>query len=151
MAKFAEPINAIRDYRDLKVGDELWGVCGVYPPSADDKPSVVAAMPRKFRNHPEFGDHSSQGDEVVFDVRCHWHGEGESMMQFASDANMVPGYSHNDNYEFRSKKDAEAYAAWLRYEWEKRPDLIAEQKWLHDDLMDFSDSIGWDYEYDSAE
>lgn len=147
MAKFAEPINAIRNYADLKVGDELWGVCGVYPPSADDKPSVVVVLPRKFRDHPEYREiHSRQGDQIVFDVRSHWHENGESMMRFASDANMVPGYSHNDNYEFRSKKDADAYAAWLRYEWEKRPDLIAQQKLLHDDLMDFADSLDWGYE-----
>lgn len=149
MAKFGEPISAIRDYADLKVGDELWGVCGVYPVHVSDKPSIVASLPRKFRDHPEYDPiHIRQADNIVFDETNYWHKNGETSMRYAADANMQPGYSHNDNYEFRTKKDAEAFASWLRYEWEKRPDLIAEQKRQHDDSMDFSDSLDWSQDID---
>ena len=145
MSKFGEPLNAIRDYRDLKIGDEIWGVCGVWPVWADDKPSLIVGLPRRFRDHPDFDPiHSSQGDNIVYDVRHYWHEGNQSTMHFAADGNMVPGYSHNDNYEFSTKADADAFAAWLRYEWMKRPDLIEEQKRQHDALMDFSDSLDWE-------
>lgn len=128
MGRFAEPIDAIRDYSDLKIGDELWSVCGVWPPFVDNEPRIVASLPMKFKDHPEFSEPSSQGNQIVYDVRYSWHAEGESTMRFTADDNMVPGYSHNDNYVFRTKDAADGFAAWLRYEWMKRPDLIAEQR-----------------------
>lgn len=125
MAKFDRPKNSIESYSDLKVGDHIWEVCGIWRPFVGYE-RIVTRSPIKFSEHPEYSEYSTQGDLIVFDISyandpsliIHW---------FASDCNMQPGQSHNDNYWFRSAEDAEAARDFLKSEWEKDPEVFARE------------------------
>lgn len=123
MARFERPKNAIDNYADLKVGDVIWHVCGIWPPFCSRAPSTITGEARPFRDHPEHdGQRGCQSDEIVFDEHpADWDWPH---MAFASDGNLVPGRSHNDNYWFRSKEDAEAARDYLRTQWDANPDMI---------------------------
>lgn len=131
MGYFPRPAGAIEDVNTLKLGDVLYHVYGIWPPSLSAYPETVVRTALAFKHHPEYHDGSSQGELLAFDTECvsFWnHKEYYRRMHFASDCNMEPGHSHNDNYWFRSKEEAEAAVTFLYVQWKARPDLIEEVK-----------------------
>jgi len=123
MSRFPRPEGAIESASDLKVGDRIWHVYGIWPPQMGGEFTVArAAIP--YDQHPK-NVHSPQDDEVVFDVR--WVKGEFTTMEFASDGNMKANHSHNDNYWFRTEAEALAAVSFLRSEWEAAPDLIAKE------------------------
>lgn len=125
MLKFDRPKNAIENSADLKVGDEVWQVYGIWPPCMGG--NVIIHSPAvKFRDHKDYSDiHISQADLTVFDTR-YTDDAIIIVMHFAASGNMLPDKPDNNNYYFRSREDAEAARDFLRAEWEKNPDAIAE-------------------------
>lgn len=124
MARFERPQSAIADFRDLRVGDVVYEVYGIWPPCRGKQKTVTRA-PIKFSEHPEYSDiHKSSADKMVFDLA---YPDGLTVMSFASDRNLMPGHSHNDNYLFRSEEDAESAVIWLRDRWSSSPGSIAEE------------------------
>lgn len=110
MVRFPRPENTIVDATDLKLGDEIYNVCGIWPPFIDG-PYIVVRETIPFSQHPEYTDWSIQGSLLVFDIKE--KEKGYIRMEFVRDGNLEPGYSHNDNYWLRSKKDAEAARIFL--------------------------------------
>jgi hypothetical protein len=124
VAKFERPQNSIEDVAELQVGDRIWHVCGIWPPQmGGDHVVTRAAIP--LQDHPKNRNPSSQDASLVFDTR--WSGSDLSHMEFASDGNMIRGYSHNDNYWFRDEAAASAAVEFLRAQWEAAPDKIKEE------------------------
>lgn len=123
MARFKRPTGSIEDYNDLRIGDHIYEVFGIWPPQMG-REYIVTRLPTLMRDHPE-GKHSIQQDEVVFDVQRVNSKYKNGVLQFAADGNMVPGgHSHNDNYWFRSENAAVKAVAFLRDQWERNPTLI---------------------------
>lgn len=123
MAKFDRPVGTLASLDEIKVGERLWYVVGIWPPSASDTSYIVTRAPCQFRDHPEYSaTHSGQADEIVFDTK--WDDAEHSWMQFAASGNLLPGPSYNDNYWCRSHEDALAARDSLREQWDARPDLI---------------------------
>lgn len=149
MARFPRPQGSIENAADLKVGDVIYHVYGIWPPVASDMPHTITRAAILLRDHPEGGPDDFQRDLLVYDES--WGGLQHSHMAFASDGNMVPGKSHNDNYCFRTKEAAEAARDYLRAQWQAHPELIAkevEQREL-DRLCDDFDGDDWqDYAAD---
>lgn len=115
MARFSTPEKAIRDINELKVGDTVCRVYGIWPPQSAGEATVSRAA-IKFKDHPEYSDiHSSSKDQIVYDLTNVEY--GFTSMEFASDSNLELGQSHNDNYIFRSVADAEEAVLWLREQW----------------------------------
>lgn len=134
MTKFNRPQNTIDDVRSLRVGDHLWHVYGIWPPQMGGDHFVTRAA-GPFKNHPEYSNiHSLSGDGLVFDVK--WANETiRPTMEFASDGNLIPGHSHNNNYWFRSEADALAAVDFLRAEWERHPEAIAEDTARREEML----------------
>lgn len=117
MSRFERPANTITDVNELKVGDHVWHVYGIWPPQMGGG-YIITKQAGPFCEHHEYSDiHEGSADQLVFDER--WVGGQHSTMNFASDCNMLVGYSHNDNYCFRSEADALAAIDWLRLQWEQ--------------------------------
>ena len=113
---FKRPQNTIDNAFDLRVGDHVWHVYGIWPPQMGGE-HVISRAAGPFKHHSEYSDiHLTSADDVVFDTR--WINGKNSTMNFASDGNLVPGHSHNNNYWFRSEADALAAVELLRSEWE---------------------------------
>lgn len=149
MARFPAPANVVTDFNDLKIGDVVYEVYGIWPPQTGG-PKTVMSTPVKFSEHREYRDiHESLANSVVFDLA---YPDGLTVMEFASDNNLVPGYSHNDNYLVRSDEDAKAAALWLREQWSASPSSIAEEQARMFDLIGFDADWGdADYDYDDRE
>lgn len=123
MAKFDRPQNAIESFKDLKDGDVVYRVYGIWPPATGGACTVVGA-PKKFSEHREYSDiHASSKDAIVFDLKHEKYDYTD--MNFASDSNLIPGYSHNDNYCFRTEADAAAAVEWLHDQWTSSDGAIA--------------------------
>lgn len=141
MAQLPRPANTIDNSADLKVGDTIFRVYGNYPPQMGDESKIVGpAIP--FKDHPEYDPiHVQLADHIVFDVQR----SGYVTYEYSDDNNMN-GYSHNDNYCFRTREDAEAAVEFLKSQWEANPDLIAAHmitsnllESLIDDCLDHDD------------
>lgn len=142
MAKFARPANAIETFEDLKLGDVVYSVLGIWPPQTSRAYTVVGA-PMKFSEHTSYsGIHETMKDYIVFDLKH----DGYDFIDknFASDNNLMAGQSHNDNYLFRTAEDAQAARLWLREQWVSSDGMIAEFEanramWsaLDDDYYDY--------------
>jgi hypothetical protein len=105
MARFERPANTINDASDLKIGDHVWHVFGIWPPCMYE--TIVIGEAKPYKKHRKYSDiHSQDAEKVVFDVR--YPDIGREDMKFAADGNLVSGYSHNDNYWFRNEADARA-------------------------------------------
>lgn len=114
MAKFARPNGAIADYNEIKAGDELYHVYGIRVPFCSG-PSKVVAAPMRFADHKDWSDaQAGSEDKIVFDVVVVAGRENYVDMCFASDGNLIPGYSHNDNYWFSNEQSARAAVEYLR-------------------------------------
>jgi hypothetical protein len=123
MNRFERPTGAIQNAADLREGEALWHVWGIWPPQIGEYTVTAAARP--FREHREYGEvHSSMADFIVFDVRS--KDSKRSQMNFASDGNLVTGHSHNDNYWFRSEAEADAAVAFLTKQWEASGEIAEE-------------------------
>lgn len=116
MSRFERPADAIENAADLRVGDRIWHVYGIWPPQMGGE-HIVTRAAGPFKDHRAYGPiHASGADSIVFDTR--WIDGKHSHMNFASDGNMVPGHSHNDNYWFRSESTADAAVEMLKAAWE---------------------------------
>lgn len=137
MARFPTPANAITDIADVKVGDVVYGVYGIWPPCTGGAKTVMGA-PAPFFMHHEYSDiHEPSKDLIVFDLAS---ADGEyTNMVFASDRNLEPGRSHNDNYIFRSDGDAHAARVWLREQWEAVSEAILRAEFGREVLTSFDD------------
>lgn len=113
MARFERPAGAIEGHADIRKWDVLWHVYGIWPPFMSG-PAVVTRAP--------YSDPKMKS--IVFDTREPRHDFVQT--NFASDGNMKEGHSHNDNYWFRTEKEAESAKDWLRAQWESRTGLIDE-------------------------
>lgn len=143
MADLAKPSNYITDASDLKVGDHIWHVYGIWPPQEGDE-HVVTRAACKFSEHREYSDiHTGSSEEIVFDVR--WTGSERPTMHFASDGNLIAGRSTNNNYWFRSAEAAQDAVSFLRSEWESKPGLIAAEveRREFDRAFDYDDHEGY--------
>jgi hypothetical protein len=121
MAQFERPADTVTDAAQLNVGDQLWKVYGIWPPQFSG-PYTLANKPVPHSAHARYSDiHSGSAEKIVFGVRTV---EGYLDFNFASDGNLTPGHSHNDNYWVRSEAAALAAVARLREQWEARPELI---------------------------
>ncbi len=124
MSRFERPQNTIEDAASLRVGDHIWHVYGIWPPQMGGE-HIVTREAAPFCQHPRYeSPHSSQGDQIVFDEK--WVDGKKPHMSFASDCNMTPGHSHNDNYCFRSEADARAAVEFLRSAWESSGKIAEE-------------------------
>jgi hypothetical protein len=142
-----KPTDAILNYADLTLGQVVWHVYGIYPPCGPTS-YTITRLPSKHSEHPEYSDiHVSQADSIVFDWK---RGDGDhSLMHFASDCNMLPGYSHNNNYCFATKEAAEDFVKSCCEDWNSNPDQIErieEQRRL-DAMADAYDNAYYD-DYD---
>ncbi len=138
-----KPTNALTSPEEIKLGDKLYHAYGIWPPSASDTAYVVTREPIPFRDHPQYAEiHSSQADDIVFDVK---YGEEKeyTSKNYAADGNI--GAHHNSNYWFRSYEDAAAFVAQCREDWESNPEMIEEEKRRRDEMM--MDDDFDDYEY----
>jgi hypothetical protein len=125
MAKFPRPAGAIESYKDIKVGDCLWHLYGIWMPSVSSCPVIITSAPVRFGDSPSYAPiHKGQKDEVIFAYRYLDWPEDRGIEAFAGDGNLNPGQSHNDNYWFRSFEEAEAGRKFLLDQWKARPDLI---------------------------
>lgn len=138
MSRFPRPENTITSASDLRCGDRIWHVYGIWPPQMGGE-CVVTREAIPFRQHPEYDEiHRLLRDEAVFDERSE---RGFTHMAFASDCNTVSGRSHNDNYVFRSEADARTAVEFLRSQWEAVPGLIQEEVARREEDMRFYDSL----------
>jgi hypothetical protein len=110
---FDRPAGAIASHADLKKWDVVWHVYGIWPPFVSG-PGIIVRPP-----------YADEDKGVVFDVRTPRRNYVET--NFASDGNLLPDYSHNDNYWFHSEKEAEAARDWLRSKWEADPSRIQDE------------------------
>lgn len=145
MARFQRPEGTIKNYSDLKVGDHIFHVYGIWPPFFGGE-HIVTKAPDTFSRHRGYGEiHSMSAESIVFDVK--YGNGGNSYMNFATDGNLNPGHSHNDNYWFRSEQAARDAVTFLRSQWEADPELIAAEQerrardWADYDGDDYSDSV----------
>lgn len=144
MSRFTRPSGAIDNFADLKVGDVIWHVYGIWPPFMSTSPATVVEVARPYSLHRDYSDDSTQGDLMVFDVL--WR-EDFTDMHFASDGNLVPGKSHNDNYWFRTEDEAKVAVEFLRNQWDADPNSIAEvlaDRELLRSMDDYYDAYGYD-------
>lgn len=124
MARFSKPQNTIEDVNELKTGDRIWHVYGIWPPQMGGE-FMVTREASPFKDRPEYSDiHASSAELLVFDEQ--WADSDMIHMNFASDCNMQPGYSHNDNYCFRSEGDAQAAVKFLTEQWEASGNIAEE-------------------------
>jgi hypothetical protein len=124
VSNFKRPENTIENAYDLNVGDHVWHVFGIWPPQMGGE-HIITRPAGLFKHHPEYSEiHLLSADQAVFDTR--YLDSENSIMNFASDGNLTPGRSCNDNYWFRAEVEAEAAVDFLRKEWEARPALIVE-------------------------
>lgn len=145
MARFSRPANSIETYEDLKVGERIWDVCGILPPFMGNS-KIVTIAPIPFYLHPEYAKHHSEmKDDIVFSFRYEDRPDIE-VMYFATDCNMQPGYSHNDNYCFKSEEDAKAAVEFLRKQWADNPDLMEQERIRREQDAAFDAEFG-DYDY----
>lgn len=125
MSRFPRPAGAIENVSDLKIGDHIWHVYGIWPPQMGGEFTITRTVVQ-FQDHPDYSEiHSSQAELLVFDEQ--WADSEMVDMAYASDSNMQPGHSHNDNYCFRSEEEALAAIDFLTKQWEAAPDLISEE------------------------
>ena len=126
MGKLTQPSKAIRDYHELKVGDIIYYFGGSHYPFYVGKEALrIVRAPELFKQHPKYSSiHMDQADEVVFTTVYHNNTRIYENMEFASDNNLRPGYSHNDNYLFRSLEDAEEFARTAKAECDSNPKLM---------------------------
>lgn len=125
MSRFERPLGTIENAIDLKVGDQIWQILGIWRPQFLG-PYTVTRVPLPFRQHPQYDDiHEGLGDNLVFDVT--WPSGDLCTHEFASDGNLQSGHSHNDNYWTRSQEAAEAVRDYLQKQWENNPELIEEE------------------------
>jgi hypothetical protein len=122
MGRFPRPVGAIGSADDLKVGDRIWRVYGIWPPQMGGE--FIVSRPAGPYNERPKNLRSPQDDEIVFDVR--YAKSNLTAMEFASDGNMKPNHSHNDNYWFRTEAEALDAVRFLKDQWEAVPGLIAE-------------------------
>lgn len=126
MAQFERPKNTIDDAASFQVGDLLWHVYGIWRPQSHG-PYTVTRVAGPFREHPEYEEiHVGHADHIVFDTR--WPDSDLTTMRYATDGNLQPGYSHNDNYWFRTQEDAEAARDFLLAQWEASPEAMAREQ-----------------------
>ena len=137
MSRFPRPAGAIENVADLNVGDRIWHVYGIWPPQMGGEFTITRAA-TLYRDHPETNG-SPQDDEVVFDVR--WAKCDLVTMEFASDGNMKPNHSHNDNYWFRSEAEARDAVDFLKQQWEASGG-IAEEIARREENLRFYESMG---------
>lgn len=145
MARFPRPAGAIEDVMEIKNGDVLYRVYGIWPPVVSRDAYIVVGNPHKFKHNIEFSEHSSQGEEVVFST-CYGDEKNSrfnAWNNFAGDGNLVKGHSHNDNYWFRSREEAEAARAYLHAQYEAHPEAIEDEKRLKEYMRDL------DHEYET--
>jgi hypothetical protein len=126
MARFSRPEKTIRNAYELKFGDHIWHVYGIWPPYFAGE-EIVTGTARRFHLHDEYSSiHHGAADRVVFDTR--YINEKRSTMNFARDSNMEYGAaSHSDNYYFRSKEDAEAAVAYFTECWKADPNMVTDE------------------------
>lgn len=135
MAQFKRPADTIMDAAEMKAGDQLWKVYGIWPPQFSG-PYTLATEPVPYSAHARYSEiHSGSADKIVFDVRT---AEGWLDFNFATDGNLMPGYSHNDNYWVRSEAAALAAIDHLREQWKAKPELIVleqerRERWLREE------------------
>lgn len=122
MGRFSRPAGAITDAKELRLGDHVWKVIGIWPPFVYGE-HIVTREAVPFKDHPEYADiHHHSASSIVFDCR---RVEGSySDFAFASDGNLQPSHSSNDNYWFRSFSEAEAAREFLHQEYVNNPDVI---------------------------
>lgn len=144
MARFPRPSGAIKDVNELKDGDILYHVYGIWPPCVGES-ETVKGSPVQFKDHREYAEiHSLSADHWVFDTlvpSIFPHEASYLRMHYASDGNMQPGFSHNDNYWFRSLEEAVAARLYLHEQWVARPDLIEDEKRWRESFPDDDDHL----------
>lgn len=100
------PLNYITDAKELRVGQEVFHVYG-HLLTAPCYQGKVTAPAIPYRLHREFAScNEGHADSLVFEV--------DGQLHFASDGNLVPGKSHNRNYWFRNRADAERAQEFFR-------------------------------------
>lgn len=147
MAKYPRLANSINSYEDLKPGDIIHHVYGIRIPFYAGASTVVSA-PIPYGQHKNIHDATScLANSIVFDVRDDKSDYDD--MVFASDGNLLPGYSHNDNYWFRSEADALAAVDFLTKCRADDPDELPEPS-LSDDYDFEPDWIDWGNDDEAA-
>lgn len=145
--KIPRPETALKSLTDLKVGDVVWVGYGLVRPFVHS-PKIVKSEAIKYKDHPEYQEGSSQGELYVFDLAYPDDApiaKGVVTMEFATDCNLTEGYSHNNNYIFRSEEDARAYVEAVEQWWKKHP------KEYEQELAWYKEQRELDYDYDYAD
>lgn len=156
MAQLNKPPNVLVSPNELKVGDVVYKVTGIYPPFASKIGNLVLSTPIKYSKHEEFKGY--QGDSLVFDIAYldkegnpeHLpNGELITEHKFCGDCNLE-NYSHNDNYLCRTYEDAVAAAEWLLEQYKAKPDFmfheIERRERILESYEDWFDEVdSWDH------
>lgn len=149
------PEKAIKDYRELKVGDVIWGASMQFRPGyvADYATTItdlgVAYKDSRFYERPTIIGSSLDNAIIIGMKTIDPFGEVFESHFFASDNNMMGGEaSYNDHFYFRSREDAEEYIAWangqiavdesvrIQYEWREGEDSFLDDDWPDDDFYE---------------